>query len=292
MGLLAVWPNREIHIRLISLWRPEEKRPSSRHPLGSRPFWHAWLHGDSATRLAQRGVGAISRPSMPRNSSPVDPFDPLAVENVGVTLAIELMEQPLHSVPPQTRFGGAGVYALYYGGDLEAYAPLVALDKAEGGWWIPIYVGRALRENARKGFTTRPVTEDSLHERIKKHARSIAQTENLNLADFRCRFLVLNDAYISLAESVMIATFRPLWNGMGLGSNQTGGPRMAGQASQWDSLHPGRKGRPAGTPESRALAAEAVTNIIASLGDPRDDPRTEAMIEKIRRRGPGNPLSG
>ncbi|HWW55403.1 MAG TPA: Eco29kI family restriction endonuclease [Sphingopyxis sp.] len=208
-----------------------------------------------------------------------------------MTLAIELMEQPLHSVPPQTKFGGAGVYALYYGGDLDAYAPLVALDKAEGGWRIPIYVGRALRENARKGFTTRPVTEDALHERIRKHARSIAQTENLTLSDFRCRYLVLNDAYISLAESVMIATFRPLWNGMGLGSNQTGGPRMAGQASQWDSLHPGRKGRPAGTPESRALAAQAVKNVIASLGDPRDDPRTEAMIEKIRRRAPGDPPS-
>lgn len=242
----------------------------------------------SALGLAEGGKVAISRVTMPKNSSPTVPFDPLALENVGVTLAIELMEQTLHSVPPEKIFGGAGVYALYYGGDLEAYAPLRELDQAEGGWRIPIYIGRAERKNVRKGFSTKPVTEAALHDRIKKHARSIVQAENLSLADFRCRYLVLNDAYISLAESVMIATFRPLWNGMGLGSNQTGGPRMAGQASQWDSLHPGRSGRPAGTPESKALAAAAIANVIAALSEPRDDPRTETMIEKIRRRGPGD----
>jgi hypothetical protein len=39
-------------------------------------------------------------------------FDPLSVENVGVTLAVELLEQPLLPMPPPTPFAGAEVYAL------------------------------------------------------------------------------------------------------------------------------------------------------------------------------------
>lgn len=55
-------------------------------------------------------------------------FDPLAVENVGVTLAVELLEQPLLAMPPEQPFAGAGVYALYYSGSHEAYRDLVELD--------------------------------------------------------------------------------------------------------------------------------------------------------------------
>jgi len=39
-------------------------------------------------------------------------FDPLSTTNVGVTLAVGLLEQPLYSLPPEERFSGAGVYAL------------------------------------------------------------------------------------------------------------------------------------------------------------------------------------
>ena len=49
-----------------------------------------------------------------------EPFDPLAVDNVGVTLAVELLEQPLHATPPEEGFAGAGIYAHYYLGDQPA----------------------------------------------------------------------------------------------------------------------------------------------------------------------------
>ena len=51
---------------------------------------------------------------MPHRDHEHEPFDPLAVENVGVTLAVELLERPLHGMPPTEGFAGAGVYALYY----------------------------------------------------------------------------------------------------------------------------------------------------------------------------------
>jgi len=213
-----------------------------------------------------------------------EPFDPLAVESIGVTLALELLEQPLHLVPPADRFAGAGVYALYYGGDLPAYFALRELDAEEGGWRLPVYVGKAVRENSKQGFRVAQTTKTKLYDRIRDHARSINATSNLSSGDFRCRFLVLNDAYISLAESVLITTLRPPWNGMGLGSNITGGFRIGGQGSLWDSLHPGRKGRPEGTAESAAKAAEQIARSLAQLANPPEDPMTARMIEKIRRR--------
>lgn len=42
----------------------------------------------------------------------MEPFDPLNVENIGVTLAIELLEQPFSPLPP-SKFVGAGVYAIF-----------------------------------------------------------------------------------------------------------------------------------------------------------------------------------
>lgn len=221
---------------------------------------------------------------MPPPARVIEPFDPLAAESIGVTLALELLEQPVQLVPPAERFVGAGVYALYYGGDLEAYAPLRAMDALEGGWRLPVYIGKAVRENSRKGFKVPPTAKTKLYDRIRDHAKSINATSNLNSGEFRCRYLVLNDAYISLAESVLITTLRPPWNGMGLGSNVTGGIRMEGKGSLWDSLHPGRRGRPEGTSETAAMAAEQIARSLAELANPPEDPMTARMIEKIRRR--------
>lgn len=154
------------------------------------------------------------------------PFDPLAVENVGVTLAVQLVTQVPSPMPPTTRFSGAGVYALYYAGSHKAYRKLVKLD--EGRFRYPIYIGKAVRENAKQGFSPRPETRSKLYDRICEHAASIEAVGAIDLKDCRCRFLVLNDAYIALAESVMIRVFRPPWNGMGFGSKVVGNPRMAG----------------------------------------------------------------
>lgn len=212
---------------------------------------------------------------------PHEPFDPLAVENVGVTLAVELLEQPVNSVPPTEKFTGAGVYALYYGGSNAAYRKLVRLD--DGKWKYPVYVGSAVRENASQGFSSRPAAKAQLYNRIRKHEKSIRETNNLDSADFRCRYLILKDAYISLAESVMIRVFRPAWNGMSFGSNPVGGPRMKGKSSLWDSLHPGRGGRPTGTKERAEEALNRIQECIDKLGEEVDDPSVQRMYEKIMR---------
>lgn len=216
------------------------------------------------------------------------PFDPLSVENIGVTLAVELLEQPLHSLPPEESFPGAGVYAIYYRGNHPAYAPLLALEK-DGGCHYPVYIGKAVREAAKQGFNPAPTKKASLYNRLKNHAKSIQEAvdagidTHLRIEDFKCRFLVLNDAYITLAESVLITTFRPAWNGMGLGSNGVGGPRMAGEASLWDSLHPGRNGRPIGTADRAQQAKEKIEESIRKLQTPSSDPRMAKMLDKIRR---------
>lgn len=226
---------------------------------------------------------------MPIKSDDVSkPFDPLAVENIGVTLAVELLEQDLSPLPPENSFPGAGVYAIYYVGDHPAYAPLLAMDN-DGGCRYPVYIGKAVRENAKQGFNPSPTKKASLFGRLKNHAKSIQEAmdagidTHIKLSDFRCRYLVLNDAYITLAESVLITTFRPAWNGMGLGSNGVGGPRMAGKASLWDSLHPGRAGRPTGDAARAAEAALQIKESIDKLGTLPSDPRAAKMLEKIRR---------
>lgn len=213
------------------------------------------------------------------------PFDPLALENIGVTLALELLEKPKLTLPLAEKFGGSGVYMLYYHGDLPAYASLVDLNKgSERGWEVPVYVGRALRANAKQGFTTRLETGRTLYNRIMAHVKSIGEASNLAISDFSCRHLVLNDAYIPLAESVLITTFRPPWNGMGLGSNRTGKPRMEGKASLWDSLHPGREGRPKGNTEREQMAMARIAESTNALSTKHPDQATQAMIEKIHRR--------
>jgi hypothetical protein len=62
------------------------------------------------------------------------------------------------------------------------------------------------------------------------------------LEDFYCRYLVVEDIWIPLGESLLINEFRPVWNKFGgFGIHQPGGGRLKQQKSIWDTLHPGRK---------------------------------------------------
>jgi hypothetical protein len=207
-----------------------------------------------------------------------DAFDPLAVENVGVTLAVELLEQSLSTMPPQTPFNGAGVYALYYCGKNKAYNALCKLDG--GRFKYPIYIGKAAGESAKQGFNPHGSGKTKLYDRIVQHAESIDEVKNLELDDFRCRYLVLNDAYIALAESVMIRLFRPPWNGMSFGSKVVGKHRMTGTPGLWDALHPGRGGRPAGSARA-GQAAELIAKRSAELREAIADPTLRRMYERV-----------
>ena len=58
----------------------------------------------------------------------------------------------------------------------------------------PVYVGKAVPPGARKGaLRQRSTSGHALANRLNQHAASINQANNLNLRDFSCRYLVVDD---------------------------------------------------------------------------------------------------
>ena len=91
---------------------------------------------------------------------------------------------------------------------------------------------------------------------------------NLDIADFRARWLVMEDIWISLGESAMIRRHTPVWNALldGFGNHDPGKGRINGVRSKWDTLHPGRPwaGKFPPNPESPAAVAQEVTEYLRS----------------------------
>ncbi len=82
----------------------------------------------------------------------------------------------------------------------------------------------------------------ALFNRLIEHAESIRQVKNLKIKDFLCRYLVVDDIWIPLGESLLIAWFSPIWNTLidGFGNHDPGSGRYNGLRPRWDVLHPGR----------------------------------------------------
>lgn len=68
------------------------------------------------------------------------------------------------------------------------------------------------------------------------------QVENLDVKDFYCRYLAVDDIWIPLGESLLIEMFSSLWNVFidGFGIHDPGKGRHNQQRSAWDVIHPGR----------------------------------------------------
>jgi hypothetical protein len=163
-------------------------------------------------------------------------YNPLDYENLTINLVRELMSRGPFALPLDRAFSGPGVYALFYDGDFAPYAPVrsPAADQ-------PIYVGKAVPPGSRKGG--KGVGEaKSLHARLAEHAQSISAAANLRVADFRCRYLIVIPLWITMAERFLIEHYRPIWNVCieGFGAHDPGRGRYEGEASWWDTLHPGR----------------------------------------------------
>ncbi len=140
-----------------------------------------------------------------------EPYNPLDKLHLGESVAKALLTRPIDALPPDP-FPGAGIYALYYTGKFLAYAS-VRLKNLNDQWAAPIYVGKAVPPGARKGgYGLDEVPGEVLFRRLREHAESIQQVENLSINDFRCRYLVVDDIWIPLGESLLISTFSPLWN--------------------------------------------------------------------------------
>ena len=106
-----------------------------------------------------------------------------------------------------------------------------------------LHAGKAIPVGRRKGGAL-PDTSKSkaLFNRLREHAESIQAITNLELADFQCRYLVVDDIWIPLGESLLITQFSPLWNSLidGFGNHDPGAGRYQGLRPRWDVLHPGR----------------------------------------------------
>lgn len=172
------------------------------------------------------------------NKEPV--YNPLDKSNLGASVAEALLKKSLVPLGDLALFHGAGIYAIYYHGDFEAYKYIRSVI---GKHEVPIYVGKAVPAGARKGgMGLDHATGTSLNKRLKDHAKSIAAVENLRLEDFTCRYLVVDDIWIPLGEALMISKFSPIWNKLidGFGNHDTGKERYTGLRPRWDTIHPGR----------------------------------------------------
>lgn len=172
----------------------------------------------------------------------MEPFNPLEKRSLAESVVQALLKRPCHPLPPSDPFVGAGIYALYYSGPFPPYEP-IAQKNSGGRCEQPIYVGKAVPQGARKGrFGLDPCLGDVLFRRLKEHAQSIEQAENLELADFSCRYLIVDEIWIPLAEQFLIEVFSPIWNVVidGFGNHDPGAGRYNQKKSAWDVLHPGR----------------------------------------------------
>jgi len=160
------------------------------------------------------------------------PFDPLNKRNLGISVANAIFDQEIFSLNSLQSFTGAGIYALYYKGSFPLYKKITVKNKDE--FQQPIYAGKAVPEGSRKGgFGLDVQIGENLYKRLNEHKKSIESAENLSLDDFYYRFLLVDDIWIPLGESLLIERTKPLWNIVidGFGNHDPGSGRYNQQMS-------------------------------------------------------------
>jgi hypothetical protein len=152
---------------------------------------------------------------------------------------------PIVALPPPEKFQGTGVYAIYFTGKNPVYEEVAKRNRVE--FSQPIYVGKAVSLGWRqaRNATSKGKSSFELYRRLNEHSRSIEQATNLDLSDFSCRFMILEDAASSLigtVEAALIRHYLPIWNAEidGFGNHDPGKGRYNQAKSEWDLLHPGR----------------------------------------------------
>jgi hypothetical protein len=202
-------------------------------------------------------------------SAEIIPFNPLDKRNLGESVANALLTREVVPISELQPFKGAGVYAIYYTGDFSAYRAVAERNRG-GRWSLPIYVGKAVPAGSRKGGTgLGDGPGQVLYKRLREHFESIAAAQNLDSRDFGCRYLTVDDIWIPLGESLLIARFSPIWNTLvdGFGNHDPGKGRHAGLRPRWDTLHPGRSwaGHLQERDETPTAIQREIKEILASL---------------------------
>jgi hypothetical protein len=216
------------------------------------------------------------------------PFVPLAGlerESLKQRLVAALEARAVHPVPPADAFTGAGVYAIYFTGQAVPvldYAHIAA-GNINGIYTRPIYVGKAEVEGGRKGQERDEAKRiQALRGRLMEHARSINGAANLDIEDFRCRYLVVEMAWVRICERLLIEHYHPIWNEIvdGFGNHAPGGGRGEGERPRWDTIHSsnglGSRAWAATLPDNR-LSAEEIWDMVrrASRGQVRPDEKVD-----------------
>ncbi len=213
------------------------------------------------------------------------PYNPLDKHNLGASVAEALLGRKPHPLGGLPTFHGAGIYAIYYEGDFAPYRALSSRNiESPNDPIAPIYVGKAIPAGGRKGGQADNGRTKALWSRLNEHAESVAATSNLRIEHFKCRYLVVDDIWIPLGESLLIAKFTPIWNALidGFGNHDPGKHRYNGMRPKWDVLHPGRawaaKCQP--RPETAGQISREVVDHLESVLPPRsprflvEEPRT------------------
>lgn len=170
------------------------------------------------------------------------PYNPLDKINLGASVAEAMLGRKARPLQGLAAINGAGVYALYYHGTFPAYRRMAMANQGPNPQQ-PIYVGKAIPAGARKGGVGTGTATRALFNRLTEHADSVRAVQTtLRIEDFSCRFLVVDDIWIPLGESLLIAKFQPVWNNLidGFGNHDPGRGRYNGLRPRWDVLHPGR----------------------------------------------------
>ena len=162
-------------------------------------------------------------------------WDPLTYENLMAGTVAHFEEQERRPLDDIAGVDGPGIYALYYKGAMAEYQPI-----ADGT--RPIYAGKAVPKGSRKGGGEVDVDHPALRNRLRDHARSIKQVNNLTISNFSYRVLAIVPVWIVFAEQALIKRYKPVWNSCldGFGKHDQGSRRRETERSWWDTLHPGR----------------------------------------------------
>ncbi|MGO6748057.1 Eco29kI family restriction endonuclease [Rhizobium ruizarguesonis] len=210
------------------------------------------------------------------------PYNPLDKLNLGKSVAEALLDQQEHPITNIPAFDGAGIYVIYYRGAYPIYAPISEANAEELRW--PIYIGKAIPSGSRRGSSLFSETKGRwLFNRLGEHRESISLVErhspdDLKAADFIAKFLIVDDIWIPLGESLLIATFKPLWNRVldGFGNHDPGSGRYNGLRPLWDVLHPGRGW--AMKCQERPESLEEIQQRVTTFLQEHEPPRSGHMV--------------
>lgn len=245
---------------------------TAREKLADLESWGALDKNERPGIIAARDelVRAVNE-QLYRHEMPAGVFDPADPGLFGLVAAVGLVNQEPEPLNDIVKTYGSGVYALYYTGDNQLYAPLV-------GSATPIYVGKT------KTPTSAELVEQgvALTDRLTKHFNSITAGRGLSPDDFYYRRLVISPGWEPVTESALINLFRPVWNKRsaskdpvtgravryvhGFGKNGDDADTRSNGRSPWDTIHPGRhwaNDKDPATPTKNQMEPAQIKRLIA-----------------------------